>query len=81
MSIFTVNRVYSISLSLFSVAKSALKEVQAMIVQGFIELNELNCETSNKLASFKSNSSPDQQVYYEKCQTSHAISNTILQNS
>lgn len=47
-----------------------------MIVQGFIKINELNCATSDKLASFKSNSSTDQQVYYERCQTSHTILNT-----
>lgn len=47
-----------------------------MIVQGFIKINELNCATSDKLASFKSNSSTDQQVYYERCQTSHTILDT-----
>lgn len=52
-----------------------------MIVQGFIKLNEINCETSDKLASFKSNSLTDQQVYYERCKTSHENSMHTISNT
>lgn len=55
-------------MNFFLVENSALLEDQVMMFQGF-SLNwptykkETAYETSNKLASFKSNSSTDQQVY------------------